>query len=90
MGTKRNALRLILHLIPISTPPSIDRNSAMAQTNRHAQTKVEETCSESCSIAMLQELYHYSSCKKIIIISINTKHIKEVMSYKYIFEKSDK
>ena len=24
-----NALLLILHLIPISTPPSIDRNSAM-------------------------------------------------------------
>ena len=26
-----NALLLTLHLIPISTPPSIDRNSAMGQ-----------------------------------------------------------
>ena len=28
-GDQMNALLLILHLIPISTPPTIDRNSAL-------------------------------------------------------------
>ena len=30
-GDQMNALLLILHLIPISTPPSIDRNSALTE-----------------------------------------------------------